>query len=700
LIRWSVAALAPFLLAAQSYDWPIPDDVPRWINGTFCECRSSGSVDRHHFHDGIDIHLPRGREVYSVITGTVTSIGTASQYGINSWIRVGRYAYVHVDANPTLAVGDSVYAYQTIVGATNSWNHIHFKDGYPGSERNPIRQGGGLTPINDIYSPSVLNIRFYPYNSEQEFLQQKVFGRIDIVTRAMDRTDSGPIGDNNGIYSIGYRILDSTGAVVAGQIPFTFDYIPSSDSYTPIVYAPGSNTSTYIYEVTNILSQDRYLDVSHWSPGNYTAQVFTWDPYGLNDTTSVSFQVAEQDTTPPALPTLLSARAVGESFRLTWAPVPEPDLLGYRLYFSYDGESWHCNHREDVLTQETTSLSAPTFGSGIDIYFHITAVDDAPYPNESDPSDTYGLRRSVDEPRVLIVDSFDRSDGGWSRPSHDFMMEIGLRLGMGFDTIADEFFQTDSLSFADYDVVIIHDGDDLSALDQAFSVRYLTSDPASRVRWYMGTRLLDVWPAANPGWQGELPPAASGPVPLPDTLTMHWGGTYDLRPSLGRWQPDSLMPIDDQYFDRLNVDGAGRVFGVTDGNGKVVTALPLEVMGGAGLLDTVMARFQEILPIFQVEDNPPLAQCYFVSAYPNPFNLRVSLQVALPRAAEVEIGVFNLLGREIWRGREAFPSGVSYFVLPGQAFQQAGSGVYFLRTTYLADDISQNTKILKVTYLK
>ena len=152
---------ATFLIS-QSYNWPCePFNEQHWINGTFCECRSGTSGDIDHFHDGVDIHLPQGNPVYSVIDGTVTSIGTSSSYGYNSWVRVGRYCYVHVDPNPALTVGDNITAYQTILGWTNSSNHIHFKDGYPGNEINALRTNGGLEPFTDTYDTSVHYIHFY-----------------------------------------------------------------------------------------------------------------------------------------------------------------------------------------------------------------------------------------------------------------------------------------------------------------------------------------------------------------------------------------------------------------------------------------------------------------------------------------------------------------------------------------------------------
>ena len=179
---------------SQSYNWPCtPFDQQHNINGTFCENRPSGSIQRHHFHDGVDIDLAQGNSVYSVINGTV-DIGTAAQYGINAYVRVGRYAYVHVDAHPALDVGDPVTAFETVIGATNSWNHIHFKDGYPGGERNALRIDGGFSPFEDPYPPYIPYVQFYENSSKQLFSDNRVSGLVEIVARAYDKTDDGPIG--------------------------------------------------------------------------------------------------------------------------------------------------------------------------------------------------------------------------------------------------------------------------------------------------------------------------------------------------------------------------------------------------------------------------------------------------------------------------------------------------------------------------
>jgi len=139
---------------------------------------------------------------------------------------------VHVVPNSALTVGDSVKALVTILGWTNSWNHIHFKDGYPGYERNAIRTDGGISPLVDTHNPKSNWVKFYPNNSTVQFSNNRVFGLVDIVCNATDHTDAGPIGDNNGIYKIGYEILNQSGENLFGpRFPFEFDFIPETDNY-------------------------------------------------------------------------------------------------------------------------------------------------------------------------------------------------------------------------------------------------------------------------------------------------------------------------------------------------------------------------------------------------------------------------------------------------------------------------------------
>ena len=297
--------------AQTTYNWPCPPfNQQHNINGTFCENRPDGSIDIDHFHDGVDIDLAGGNNVYSVISGTVTGIGTAAQYGINAYVRVGRYAYVHVDAVPGIQVGSQVTAFQTVIGKTNSYNHIHFKDGNPGSEINPLRSSGGFTPFEDPFNPTIHSVQFYVNSSTAQFSQNRVSGKVDIVVKASDKTDTGPIGDNNGIYKIGYQVFDSTGIVpLTNPIEnFVFSQIPSN-SVIRRVYFTGSDISNYLYIVTNKLSVDSYWDTNNLPRGKYKVRAYTEDTRFNTYEKWTTVEVVSQDLQPPAAPKLFQMAA-------------------------------------------------------------------------------------------------------------------------------------------------------------------------------------------------------------------------------------------------------------------------------------------------------------------------------------------------------------------------------------------------------
>ena len=68
--------------------------------------------------------------------------------------------------------------------------------------------------------------------------------------------------------------------------------------------------------------------------------------------------------------------------------------------------------------------------------------------------------------------------------------------------------------------------------------------------------------------------------------------------------------------------------------------------------------------------------------YPNPFNPSTMISFTLPRAAEVRLSVFNVLGQEVVRLLDGqLPAGEHYVVWDGRDGEgnRAASGVYLYR---------------------
>jgi len=699
-----------------AYNWPCqPFDQQHWINGTFCECRSGSSGDIDHFHDAVDIHLPQGQAVYSVISGTVTSIGNADQYGINSWIRIGRHAYVHVIPNPSLHVGSAVTAYETIIGWTNEWNHIHFKDGYPGSEINPIRISGGLEPLIDPYKPTVNDIRFFLNGTQTPFQNNRVFGLVDIVSRAWDHTDDGPLGGNNGIYKIGYEILDSLGNTVAGPVfPFIFDEIPGSDAYIRNVYASGSNTGTYYYTVTNQLTTDSYLNVTYWEPGSYTARVMTWDHYLNGDTLEQVFEVMESDTTPPAPPTLLSILPEGTGFRLRWLPNNEADLAGYRLYYSYDLENWYSNYNEAMLTADVSELVVPVFSTAT-AFFKLTAVDKAPLPNESDFSDTYVIRlNQYQYPFLLLIDAYSQPGRAVEMP---YLATIGKLLDQYiyppcFGTVNDTLFELDTTfainHFGVETDLILHSGDN----DSGFSPRLIRKiirrlSTFNTNTWVIGTKTimaLRKTPAGRElltavgidlGQMIAIPDSVFGVnVPLLDFATNRIRAVASL---------DSLntiaIPPEERTFPNL-LSTHNDILGIT-GMGKgyfVYTATPLELFSENNRTRLFNATIDFILTIIDAVDPATLLpEKFTLNFYPNPFNGQGHIVLSGP-LGKVQLSLVNILGQIIWTRDYEITGPRCDILLPSTVANTMSSGIYFVLLT--TPNGTNFTRTAKILYLK
>jgi len=671
------------LLQADSYNWPCePFDEQHWINGTFCENRegSSGSID--HFHDGVDIHLSAGGQVYSVISGTVTSIGWPSDYGINSWVRVGRYAYVHVNPASGLSVGDQVSAFETVLGTTNSWNHIHFKDGYPGSEINALRSGGGLNPLEDPYQPDVKNIRFYVDGTNTQFINNRVFGLVDIVSQSADVTDTGPYGGNNGIYKIGFDVLDQNDSIVAGpRFPYQFDEIPASDSYIHNVYHVGSNTSVYHYIVSNYVTHNGSVNVTDWEQGFYSARVYTWDTRNNVDTLIVEFEVTEQDVEAPAVPTLLSVLSEGDGFRIRWLPNTEEDLAGYRLYFSYDMETWTSNHDESVLTDTTTELAVSSFPQDMAIYFKLIAVDNAPFPNESEPSDIYGLRLGNLYEPLTIINAFDNQLGVWQQTSHPFAALLCQRLDRieyPFETMNDDLFNVDT-TYLLPEIKILYTLDDSDPLPLSLTQQLREYPPGT---WLIGSNLLDGFSSDSLGqlYLEELDISPGSSEATPDEMTGFWGRTFQVDTSWYALDSLNTATTDPMVGNTILEDDAGNSFGL-QAYRFLYTAPPPEMLFGLETDDELMEDItQLLLEDLHVTGEPPLPHYFSMEAYPNPFNPVTTISLNLPATGNMKVSVYDILGRmvkELVNGEMV--SGENKIIWNGD---NVASGVYILSAEF------------------
>lgn len=671
--------------AQVQFPWPVtPFDQSQEITGNFAEYRSTST--NGHFHNGTDIPKPDGSPVYPVKDGIVTSLERA---GSNAFVRVQDVAYVHIAPAPSLSIGDSVFASQTVLGTIlPGMGHVHFTNGFVGSEKNSMLVNSGLTPYEDPWPPIIRSVRFFQNNTGNEFQTNKLSGLVDIMVKVDEQNGPPPSNTarrNNGTYKIGYKIFNADTTEVVFEPPnnglrFQLDTKPSNSYVNIVYYKPLSSTTSHTYQVTNDINRDNFWNTAMLPVGDYLVMAFTEDTRGNTDTAFVAVSTTESDLTPPQQPVLKHVKEGDNAIALGWFPNTDEDLAGYRLFFSFDNETWNLFRDQTVLTPNVTDT---TISGTInrDAYFRLTAVDDAPVPNESVHSDIYGMSNGQSFlGKVLIVDGFDRTDGGWREPFHHFVFTHGRAIianQFSFDTVPNEAIE-DSLTYLnDYDAVFWILGDE-STVDETFSAREqcLVSDylakggslfvSGSEVAWDLDQNsgsgaagpedeaflndFLKTEFISNNAETGSVSGAAGS---IFEGLSFNFGQIPYPVP-----EPDVIAPTSGAIpcleYDGGQIAGVqyAGTFGESETDGKLVyLAFPFETIAQESVRDELLGRvfefFFTITSVDSEQKNSLPTEFSLSQNYPNPFNPETSIQYYIPVTSVVSIKIFNSLGQTV-----------------------------------------------------
>jgi hypothetical protein len=91
--------------------------------------------------------------------------------------------------------------------------------------------------------------------------------------------------------------------------------------------------------------------------------------------------VFPQDIYPPRPPEELNVVSAREGMVLIWAPNPERDVAGYNIYRSTESGKAYTKVNQDLVYETTFTDTA--IEPEKTYYYVVTAVDNAPNPNES-----------------------------------------------------------------------------------------------------------------------------------------------------------------------------------------------------------------------------------------------------------------------------------------------------------------------------
>lgn len=736
------------------YQWPVqPLNSSQTLNATFGEFRNTESSD--HFHNAVDIGEPDGSPVYASMGGSVYSIVNSSS---NSYVSVitqidGKYkrlTYLHIVPNSSLYVGKTVTKGIDVLGTIYSgMGHVHLIERELVSnsssyavEINNIREGGGLDPYVDTWSPIIYTstLKFRVSETEYEMPADGLSGRVDMIIRVEEQNGSTSIGRNNGAYSLGYRIwsADTTEIVYEpadNGVKYRFDRLPSN-SYVHNVFVKGMATlSDPIYWLTNGNGADginnsltvskNYFDSDQFEPNDYILEIFSEDTRHNSTQAFVSIKITGEDVIPPARPVLGYIKNHNKKQGVTtgWIKNTEPDLMGYRLYYTGNTTltDWKLAADENMMTREMDhyEIESPADfidpASGYVYFFKITAVDSS--GNESEESDIYSRSSYIDGseyPTCLIVDGFDRTAGSWKEPTHSFNISyfapITYTDSIVVSSCSNDAVMNGSISLSDYDAVIWFVGDEstedrtFKSLEQHYCALYLESGgklfvSGSEIGWDLG-RTHNYSEASdtlfyyhylkaklvNDG-NSDMNKVTGASSTLFSNVSMSIGQAY------AEDYPDDIDPINGSetilYYntdrDATTKRKAGVAYTGTFGESTIpgqIIYLPFAMETSGSFTERIKMMthtfeyFDIITSVKEENVNKP-NEFKLMQNYPNPFNPSTNLEFVVDKKAKVSLNIFDILGRKIAQLTNDIYSPGKYKIQWNAG--KFASGVYFAR---------------------
>lgn len=724
-----------------SYPWPLsPTNQSKLISGTFCEYRSTSASG--HYHNAVDIPAPAGTPVLAVLPGTVITSYSGDPTGYDNYIRVRSIidgknkdiTYYHT--NPVKAVGQTVNTGDVV--STIAIDHVHLIEYYLGNtslEVNPIRPDGGLSPLVDIWKPTIRSVRFFVDGTTTQLSPNFIGGKVDIVVNIQEANWSGSSsGTNNGTYAIGYKILSADTQTViynppSNSLRYRYYIKPYNDYVNYNYFQPEASTTNHVYIITNGNGADdvhqtrrvlnNFWDADQLPNGNYVVMVYTYDTRNNADTVFIRITKTDIDLTPPSQTNL--SRIVSDTsnkITISWEENTTPDLKGHRLYFSFNNSSWTLRDNENVLTANVTSKTYD-YNMNKDIYFKIYPVDTAPNANVGMQSDVYGIRINSGRPKILIVDGFTRTNGSYKQPYHDFVYYYSTSFNSDFESASAKAIESGLVNLSKYDAVIWFVGDE-SIADETFN-----SNEQNIIKQYLINGGKIFISGSEIGYDLD----ANGSVSDKDFYNNYLkakfiednSGSLSVSGEAGTiFQGINFnyglvsygSPYNEDYPDAIDTLNGSEIL-LRYGNNKVAgigfkgfvpggispcniiyIGFPFEtIVTSQARKDLMTAILNYFNLLTEVNDYSPEFNFEVYPNYPNPFNPKTTFTFSIPEKSLIKIQVFDALGRLIRIITEKeFNSGIHQIEWDAS---DLSSGVYFIKVDY-----NSKSKIIKSILMK
>ncbi len=373
---------------------------------------------------------------------------------------------------------------------------------------------------------------------------------------------------------------------------------------------------------------------------------------------------------------LLNHVLTTDSVKIAWDISDQNSINGFNLYLTFDGSNWEYASADNTLQQESRGINLSK-DSDLACYFKLTAQAKDNPSNESSPSDTYGYKYLPAAHRVLIIDGFDRVDGSYSVPYHEFAMRMGKALEpyqVSFETIDNDDLLTGSVSLNDYDAVFWILGDEstdeetFSDPEQVLVKNYLKQGgklfvSGSEIAWdldYKGSAsdkdFIHNYLCASYYQDDSQSYTVHGVTGVFNDLTIQYDdGTHGI---YEEDYPDAFNTSNNSQAilkydnDKIAAIAKTGIFPGGSATGSVIlTGFPFEtiynelqqiefsgrILNYFGIIETSISKEEfKIVRNFVLHGN-----------YPNPFNPGTTFHFAIPAQGRVVIAIFDMLGRKI-----------------------------------------------------